>query len=217
MAKVKTYPGDEIDVTWDGRLCIHIAECGRASVGAFVSGRDPWCSPDEVASEDLAEVCRRCPTGALAYTRKDGQPDEQPDPVNTITVVSRGPLYARGQLDIKGAPDDMPGVKHRAALCRCGQSKNKPFCDNTHEQTGFSDRGAVGRTGEALESQGGTLEITPTPNGSLMVKGNLQIRAGSGEVRWTGTRAFLCRCGQSKKRPFCDGSHKAAGFEAEGF
>lgn len=211
----KTYPGQKIEVQWDKRLCIHIGECGRAG-DYFVSGRDPWCAPDGVDDGELAEVCRRCPTGALSYTHTDPSQDEVPAAQNTVTVVSRGPLYFKGELEVVGAPDDMPGTKFRAALCRCGQSKNKPFCDNTHEQTGFADRGAVGRTGEALEAEGGPLQITPTPNGSLMVKGNLAIRAGTGEVRWTGTRTFLCRCGHSKNKPFCDGSHKAAGFQADG-
>jgi CDGSH-type Zn-finger protein len=46
------------------------------------------------------------------------------------------------------------------------------------------------------------------------VKGNLAIVASSGCVRGQGTEAYLCRCGQSKNKPFCDSSHKAAGFKA---
>ncbi|MGD9410185.1 MAG: CDGSH iron-sulfur domain-containing protein, partial [Thiohalocapsa sp.] len=50
------------------------------------------------------------------------------------------------------------------------------------------------------------------PNGPLMLEGNLSIRAASGRVAWQGEKAFLCRCGASKNKPFCDGSHKDAGF-----
>ena len=61
-----TYPGEEVDVTWDRRLCIHIGECGRAKNDLFVGGRDPWCQPDLVDQADVLDVVERCPTGALA-------------------------------------------------------------------------------------------------------------------------------------------------------
>lgn len=212
---ILTYEGQAMDVTWDRRLCIHVAECGQAAGEHFVKGRDPWCAPDTSDANALADVVRRCPSGALAYRNKAGA-DEVPDAVNTITVSSSGPLYARGELQIADAPEDMPGVRFRAALCRCGQSKNKPFCDSSHDQAGFTDRGPIGRTGEALQSEGGPLEITPMANGSLKVTGNFSLVTGTGQKRWTGTRAFLCRCGQSKTKPFCDSSHKAVGFTAPG-
>jgi CDGSH-type Zn-finger protein len=160
-------------------------------------------------------VLGRCPSGALAY-EKDGEPvHETPNAQNQIAVANNGPLYASGQLEIDGGSDDMFSVQYRAALCRCGESKNKPFCDNSHEAAGFRDHGAIGETGASLESEGGPLQIKRAPNGPLLVKGNLQLVSASGRIAWTGTKAALCRCGQSKNKPFCDGSHKAAGFEAE--
>lgn len=215
MTGRKTFEGNDLDITWDGRLCIHVGECGRAEGDLFVGGRQPWCDPNSVtAAEDAAEVCRRCPTGALTYIRKDGGDAEKADDRNTVHVASRGPLYVRGRLKIAGAPEDMPGVSYRAALCRCGASKNKPFCDNSHEESGFKDYGAVGQTGDADVATGGDLEIKAAPNGPLLLSGNLEIVTSSGRVAWKGTRCALCRCGESKNKPFCDGAHKAAGFEA---
>ena len=134
---------------------------------------------------------------------------------NVVTVVDNGPLYLEGDLRIDGAAEDMPGVNDRAALCRCGDSKNKPFCDNTHEEKNFRDRCALGETGQAtLESTGGPLTVKRAPNGPLLVNGNFVIRTSSGRVGWRGTKAALCRCGASKNKPFCDGAHKEAGFEA---
>jgi len=46
--KVFVYAGEEIDVSWDSRLCIHIGECGYASGELFVGGREPWCQPNLV-------------------------------------------------------------------------------------------------------------------------------------------------------------------------
>ena len=210
-----TYPGAETDVHWDQRLCIHIGECGRAEGDLFVGGRKPWCQPDLVQIRNVTDVVERCPTGALTYQRKDGGDAEMAADRNSITVANHGALYVKGDLSIDGAADDMAGVRFRAALCRCGKSENKPFCDNSHEGAGFKDYGAVGQTGDGVESHGGTLEIKRAPNGPLLLNGNFCIRASSGRVAYEGTKAALCRCGQSKNKPFCDGAHKAAGFQAD--
>lgn len=213
--KVYDYPGAQADVRWDGRLCIHVGECGRANNDLFVGGRKPWCQPDCVSPDDVAEVVSRCPTGALTYTRKDGGPEESAPSENVVSVMYNGPLYVRGDLQIDGASDDMAGVRFRAALCRCGESKNKPFCDNSHEEAGFRDYGAVGDSGEGFDAPGGRLKVGRAPNGPLLLSGNFIIRAASGREAWAGTKAALCRCGQSKNKPFCDGTHKEAGFQAE--
>jgi len=129
-------------------------------------------------------------------------------------VVYNGPLFASGELDLDGAPDDMPGVRFRAALCRCGQSENKPFCDNSQLTAGFEDYGAVGEKGDGLNATGAKLDIKPLIDGPLLIQGNLTIRAGSGRIAWEGTKTALCRCGASKNKPFCDGSHKDADFRS---
>ena len=208
------YPGKAADITWDERLCIHIGECGRAKGDLFVAGRDPWCQPDVANVAEVVDVCERCPSGALTYEVKDGSTVEQPVAANTVTVSYNGPLFVRGDLAIDGAPADMPSVRFRAALCRCGQSKRKPFCDNSHEAVAFKDYGAVGEAGTAATAAGGSLAIKPLKDGPLQVKGNLTIVASSGYARWQGDETYLCRCGASKNKPFCDGSHRAAGFKS---
>ncbi|MEE9143083.1 MAG: CDGSH iron-sulfur domain-containing protein [Gammaproteobacteria bacterium] len=213
-SKTFHYGGEQVDVHWDSRLCIHVSECGRAKGELFVGGRKPWCQPDLVSNDAVAEVCERCPTGALTYDRKDNGPAEQAAPTNTVTVLNNGPLYLRGELAIDGAPDDMQGVRFRAALCRCGLSKNKPFCDNSHEKAEFHDSGAVGETGEGTTQSGGPLNVTPVEDGPLVVNGNLTIIAASGLPRWSGIKTALCRCGHSNNKPFCDGTHKTIGFRS---
>ena len=212
--KVFEFPGEEIDVHWDGRLCIHIGECGQSEGDLFVGGRDPWCLPDKAGTEEVAEVCERCPSGALTYTRKSGD-REQATGENSVQVTYNGPLYAAGDLEIEGAPDDMPGVRYRAALCRCGQSQNKPFCDNSHLKAGFKDYGAIGEKGPGVGSATGKLQIKPLKDGPLLLTGGVILVAGSGRSAWRGDKAALCRCGESKNKPFCDGSHTAAGFRTD--
>ena len=116
-----TYPGKNAAVTWKGDLCIHIGECGRAKGDLFVGGRKPWCQPDLVSDDEVKEVVLRCPTGALSYEYADGSRTEQATADNTIQVSYNGPLFVRGDLDIDQAPVDVPGLKFRAALCRCGR------------------------------------------------------------------------------------------------
>jgi CDGSH-type Zn-finger protein/uncharacterized Fe-S cluster protein YjdI len=209
------YHGERATVTWKGGLCIHIGECGRAKGELFVGGRKPWCQPDLAPDEEVADVIRRCPTGALSVRMTDGSDPETATAENTVNVAYNGPLFVRGDLDIDDAPDDVPGLRFRAALCRCGESKNKPYCDNSHEAAGFQDYGAVGEAGSPLERKGGPLEVRPVKDGPVLVKGNLTIVASGGRVAWQGTQAALCRCGQSGNKPFCDGAHRKAGFKSD--
>ena len=210
------YKGSAQTVTWDRRLCIHVGECGRAKGDLFVGGRDPWCDPNLADQPDISDVVARCPTGALAMQDPAGNdiPESAPGE-NEVHVANDGPLYVSGDLSVDGASGDMKSVSRRAALCRCGASKNKPFCDNSHRDISFQDAGAVGETGLAEIEAGGPLEIKRIPDGPIEVSGNFSIRAGSGRKAWSGRKAYLCRCGQSANKPFCDGAHKDAGFKAD--
>jgi len=213
--KVFDYPGAETTVHWHGGLCIHIAECGRARGELFVGGRKPWCDPDLSSVDEIRDVISRCPSGALTASYPDGAAGETAPAENTVQVAYNGPLFVTGDLAIEGAPDDAPGVAFRAALCRCGKSANKPFCDNSHLESGFRDYGAVGEAGPGADEEGGPLEIRPAKDGPLLVKGNVTIRAASGRHAWRGRQAALCRCGASENKPFCDGSHKKVGFSGD--
>jgi CDGSH-type Zn-finger protein/uncharacterized Fe-S cluster protein YjdI len=213
--KIFKYPGEQAEVHWDGRLCIHYGDCGRAEGELFVGGRQPWCQPDLAGDEEIRDVITRCPTGALTVVFKGETWKEAPASVNTVTVSQDGPLYISGDISIQGTTGDIPGKRVRAALCRCGLSANKPYCDNSHVEGGFKDSGAVGRKGDGCEGTGGELSVKPAPDGPLLLRGNLEIRAASGRAAWHGQGTALCRCGASQNKPFCDGSHKAAGFKSD--
>jgi uncharacterized Fe-S cluster protein YjdI/CDGSH-type Zn-finger protein len=132
----KLYRGQDIEVSFDLDICIHVGECLRGQRQVFELNRRPWISPDAGAADEVAEVVRRCPSGALLYRRLDGGPEEDPDGPITVTPIRNGPLLVTGNIEVRhedGTVETLP----RATLCRCGQSLHKPFCDNQHLAVGF--------------------------------------------------------------------------------
>ena len=132
--------------------------------------------------------------------------------VNTLRVRENGPLALEAPILLRGVALEGP----RATLCRCGDSANKPFCDGSHTAAGFTATGEPAvKESQALALRDGAVDVQPLPNGPLKVVGNLEVVSGTGHTVNRVTQAFLCRCGHSANKPYCDGSHKAAGFEAE--
>jgi len=215
--KLHVYENDAIRVTYDAKRCVHYAACVRGLPKVFDPRKRPWVMPDAAAAEAIAEVVERCPTGALHYQRKDGGAAELPDVENSVLVSTNGPVYVRGELEVMGAYNQVERHETRLALCRCGASSNKPYCDGSHVARGFRDPAvapADRRQPTSDESPiGGPLRIEATVNGPLVLRGNLRLMDGSGEVVAQMMHCTLCRCGHSKEKPFCDGSHQSAGFQ----
>ena len=130
---------------------------------------------------------------------------------NTVQMLENGPLELRGTLSLRGEP-----IGGEAWLCRCGQSQNKPHCDGSHHTSGCILPGECAAREATLESEGGVLEIEPRPNGPNRLTGNFVVLNAAGEAIDRLSQAALCRCGQSKKKPWCDGSHRTIGFTAPG-
>lgn len=213
----RSYHGAGITVGYDARRCIHAAECVRGLPEVFDPERRPWIDLDGAEPERVAAVVRRCPTGALEFGPAEGVGAEAAPEKNTVRIVADGPLYLRGDLVFTDAGgSEVREV--RAALCRCGDSRSKPFCDNSHQEARFADPGAVTDPKLApleLEGESGSLRITGAVNGPLLVEGPMELCDASGETAATGRKGALCRCGASANKPFCDGSHVAIGFETE--
>ena len=123
----KSYPGRGIVVAFDATRCRHFAECVRGLPEVFDAGRRPWIQPDNAEPDLVAEVVRRCPSGALHYEYADGTP-EPPDAPATATALPGGPLLLRGDLRVR-LPDGSDFAETRMAACTCGRSANLPFCD----------------------------------------------------------------------------------------
>jgi CDGSH-type Zn-finger protein/uncharacterized Fe-S cluster protein YjdI len=213
--KVHRYEGTALAVLYDPQRCIHAAECVRGLPEVFDSAQRPWIAPDGAAADRLAEVIRRCPSGALHYERKDGGEPEEPAAENVVTVVPDGPLEVRGRIEI-ASPDGTLFLRNsRATLCRCGASRNKPFCDRSHVEAGFHDPGVWPGNGvEATAGEGDVMHVVCCQDGPLVFQGAFELRDASGHSTPLRRRA-LCRCGGSAEKPFCDGSHARIGFKTE--
>jgi uncharacterized Fe-S cluster protein YjdI len=135
----RVYAGNGIEVTWEPRLCIHTRNCVRSLGTVFDPERRPWIDPDAADAGRIAAAVLTCPTGALHFRRTDGGEQEQARPETSVTPVPNGPLLLRGRIRISDAEGRLIREDTRVALCRCGASANKPFCDGSHRRIGFDD------------------------------------------------------------------------------
>ncbi len=168
-----------------------------------------WIFPDRATLEEIAELAHNCPSGAIQYDLLDGGGEVGPI-VNTVHVRENGPLAFHAPLQIAGQP-----AGYRATLCRCGASKSKPYCDGSHSAAGFAATGEpASQDSKPLSVRNGPVALTPLKDGPLKATGPLELVSGTGRTINKVEETFLCRCGASKNKPYCDGSHKAIGFTA---
>lgn len=203
---------ETIIIRFDTSRCIHSRNCVLDRPDIIVPNTEiDWLRPAAGTPDDIVALARSCPSGAITFERLDGGKQEQPPLVNSVRILENGPLAFRADLVIDGKP-----AGYRATLCRCGASRQKPFCDGSHDEVGFRASGERARqASEPLAVRNGALDITPTLNGPLQIIGPLEICTGTGQQITRTTKTWLCRCGASADKPFCDGSHDRIGFSAE--
>jgi uncharacterized Fe-S cluster protein YjdI len=131
----KEYATDEIVVEWEPRLCYHSRNCVRSLPQVFDEKRRPWVKVDAASAEEVEAAVARCPSGALR-TRRLGVPAPRREEPLELCASANGPLLVSGGVRVVEGTVLYEG--ERAALCRCGGSSNKPFCDGTHKTNGFS-------------------------------------------------------------------------------
>jgi CDGSH-type Zn-finger protein/uncharacterized Fe-S cluster protein YjdI len=207
---VQIAEGKDIKVTFDGNKCIHSRHCVMELPQVFRANEPgEWIEPDGASAEILAGIIHECPSGALTYESKGNLKNEPVPPVNLMRVYENGPYAFLGDLEIDGKKEGF-----RATLCRCGQSKRKPFCDHSHADAKFVATGEPPTVDDtALKNRNGPLKIQRTPDGPLQISGNVEICAATGRVVLRTSSVTLCRCGHSKTKPICDGSHALVGFK----
>ena len=211
-----SYAGEKLTIHFDPKKCIHAGECVKGNAAVFNPNNKPWVAPDATSADEIVQVVERCPTGALTYERHDGGAAETAAAANTVHIAPDGPVYLRGDLRIEGSNGEEITAT-RVALCRCGASKNAPFCDRAHTEAEFKDGGAVGeaKTKEAPEGQS-FLKARVLPDGPVLLEGPYELFDGSEASCLNTGSGYLCRCGASSNKPWCDGTHGKVGYKEAG-
>lgn len=207
---VQVYRGQSIVVRFEGSKCIHSRHCVLDQPEVFRANTSGgWIFPDSGQADGIVRVAHDCPSGAITYERLDGGAPESAPPVNVVRLRENGPLAFHAALSVDGRP------AFRATLCRCGAPANKPFCDGSHSRAGFVATGEPAtQASEPLPKRGGPLAIAASKDGPLEVAGNLELCSGTGRSLNRTQKTYLCRCGSSSNKPYCDGTHRKIGFSA---
>jgi CDGSH-type Zn-finger protein/uncharacterized Fe-S cluster protein YjdI len=218
MPHRRTYETDAIRVHWDSSRCIHTGICLRTLPSVFDVERRPWVDLSDADVDAVAEAVARCPTGALRYERLDGADGERPERPTLVFAIEDGPLLMFGDLDVRTPSGERITREARLSLCRCGMTRNQPFCDNSHLRRGWesgpTNEPDISPPAPAADAGDGPTTVVPRDDGSLDLRGDLRLYHSDGRALAEAGRVLLCRCGNSRNKPFCDSSHERAGFRS---
>ena len=148
MAKpvVRHYSNGEITVVWKPDLCIHATICFMRLRKVFDPSKRPWVNMQGATTQEIISIVDQCPTDALTWKwNKDltasekkeltaEKPAEEivPAPVTDITLIEGGGALIKGRFRLKKQSGEIIETANQIILCRCGLTKNPPFCDASH-------------------------------------------------------------------------------------
>lgn len=133
---MREYTNGEITVLWDKAKCIHSANCLRGLPSVFDVRKRTWIDMQGASSEEIIATVHTCPSGALSI-KEEIMSSTNTDAKITIRVTDHGPYLVDGSCTIERADGTREEKEGKFALCRCGGSQNKPFCDGSHKKIGF--------------------------------------------------------------------------------
>ncbi|HNY03696.1 MAG TPA: (4Fe-4S)-binding protein [Bacteroidales bacterium] len=142
---VKEFSNGEITVYWKADLCIHSANCLIGLPEVFNSKKKPWVNVHASNSKEIMKVIDRCPSRALTYlksakfvTSKPRIKAKMKPKFARIHILKNGPALVTGNFILRDSKKKKIQIQNEvAALCRCGASKKKPFCDGSHQTAEF--------------------------------------------------------------------------------
>lgn len=136
--KRDNYKGKKVTIHDNRGLCAHAGYCTDTLAAVFHLREDPWIYPDDASADEIIKAVEKCPSGALSYSLdqvehrdRDGEP--------SIFVAPNGPYVVSGGHELMDTPLGVGASAEHYTLCRCGGSKNKPFCDGAHGPNKFTD------------------------------------------------------------------------------
>lgn len=145
----REYSNDDITVSWRPGKCIHATICYTRLREVFDPRKRPWVNMNAAPTSKIIEIVDDCPTDALTYKwnseekrvaaeqKKEEAKKVELKPVD-INLMKDGPIVVEGSFSVI----DENGIELRsmkmASFCRCGESRNMPYCDGTHRKIGFT-------------------------------------------------------------------------------
>lgn len=132
---IKRYVKDELTILWKPKTCIHAAVCVQMLPDVYHPNEKPWLKQENASIAALKEQINACPSGALTY--EDSTETKNVTSMVKGTVKENGPLLIKGDIEITGTDGKIETKSGMTAICRCGASTNKPFCDGAHAKVGF--------------------------------------------------------------------------------
>lgn len=146
MKKFKEYRTEDLIVYWNLRLCSHAGICTSRMPHVFCPDKRPWVNLDGADPLEVIKTIDKCPTGALRYQLTE---NSKIDPalargpgwieykvsepaVVEIKIVKGGPLLVKGPARVLDPDGNSLRECESMVLCRCGKTKNPPFCDGSH-------------------------------------------------------------------------------------
>ncbi len=138
LNKRDDYGTKQITIHDNRGICAHAGYCTDNLGSVFKLDEEPWIDPDGATVKDIIRTISKCPSGALSYTVDNVEHRDQ-DREPMVTVTKDGPYAITGDIELVDQPLGEGASTEHYTLCRCGGSKNKPFCDGTHWHIGFKD------------------------------------------------------------------------------
>ena len=136
MVGKKKYSGEDgFTVYFDSNICTHSANCVNGLKEVFNPQKRPWVDLSGADVDRIKKQIEACPSGALSYEGQK-QPDASGESV-LVDVIANGPMAVHASLQIKMPNGDTKEIEGPTYFCRCGMSAEKPFCDGSHNRSGF--------------------------------------------------------------------------------
>ena len=136
--KYVSYKGKKITIHDNRSICAHAGYCTDNLASVFRMKKEPWIDADAASVDEITATIQNCPSGALSYSIDEAN-NRKVEDEPTIKIAPNGPYVVSGGIELADTTWGEGASRNEFALCRCGSSKNKPFCDGTHWEINFSD------------------------------------------------------------------------------
>ena len=136
--KLDTYRGRAVEIHDNRGTCAHAGYCTDGRPSVFKLNEEPWIDPEGAEAEEIKETINHCPSGALSYSQGGVHKTVRPGEPK-IFIAPNGPYVVSGGPELAGTERLKGASQEHWTMCRCGGSKNKPFCDGTHWHIKFTD------------------------------------------------------------------------------